>query len=343
MLIITGLAISVGLTLLPGCVAAKGLPDWVEKPEKNYSRAEYMFGVGMGKTAEDAKVAAVGDLSQQFISNIVQVIKSNKSLATSMGKPIEDMDEIEVKTKLSTSGAFEGIETRERFCCKSRNHHVLVALEKKKAIRNLANRLKSHEVDLRHQLTGLDTTDTPFEMIPILNDAFEPAAKRDLLLAQYRVLSGELWDAQPVTAALEFKYEKAFDESTFAVQAKTFEEATGQQRQFSELRTAMEEKISASRFPLGRGGGGAMRLDCVVNLSEPLSRGDPVWIEYAWNAICEIGANRPGARALLLIEESDIVTSGTEPKARRKALYRAKNAIISQIREEVLRYLGEDF
>jgi hypothetical protein len=127
--VIAGLSVIFALAMLPDSALAKKKPAWVEHPERSYPRAEYMFGVGSGKDYEGAKAAATADLSTQFISVIIQTIKTYDSLKESLGKPIEEMSAIEVESKLDTSGAFEGIETRERFCCKSGKHYVLVVLE----------------------------------------------------------------------------------------------------------------------------------------------------------------------------------------------------------------------
>jgi hypothetical protein len=324
-----------GAVLLSSCATAGSKPKWVEHPDNFYPRSKFLVGVGQGDSYEAAKAKAVADVSSEIASVVFQAIKSKSSMVDDNGD-VKFKSETDVETALKTSGAFEGIETRERWCCKSGDHFVLVVMDRAASKAGLEDRLKGYESEIRHRLAGRDSVETPLEEAVMLHDTLNSAGQRDLLLAQYRVVSRGIWKDQPKTSKLESDCRSAIDRSTFRVEAKIFEEGIDKTSSNRLLASGLKDKFSNIKFKVGRG---TMKLACMIILTEPLAKGKPVWIEYTWDSICEIAADREDARAIVFIEETGTVTSKSARRARSKAVGRANKAMLDQIDHEMRRYL----
>lgn len=329
------------LVVSAACATAGAQPDWIEHPERFYDGDDYMVGVGEGEDLEAAKSKALGDIASQFESQVKQVVKIQQRLEE-QGDMVVDSSTTDVDTELITSGNFEGIETREKWCCRKDNHYVLVVLDKAKAKQSLTDRMSGFETEIRHGLSGLAAAETPLEEARIVMGTLEPAQQRDKLLAQYRVIAGKPWTPTPKTSALDERRRQAIDQATFVVEAKTYEVASDRESRNRELANEMKEIVNASQFKVASSGQGAMKIACTVSLAEPLERGGGSFIEYTWDASCEIAANKDGARAILVAEESKTASASNDAQAKKKALMNARKAMRKRMTRELDGYLADD-
>jgi hypothetical protein len=325
-------------------------PDWVDGAPGAYPAAAWVSAASSGSTAGSARGNARAELSRVFHSRVESEVRDrSESTIRSAGDgrartaaAEELIEKLEVDTRVSTEGDFEGVRVAEVW---QEPHggiwHALAVVNKAELRKALAAEIVEAGRRVNGDLTRADSGPTPLGVARALLDASRAGRERDVLVARARVAGAPRDDFRPTTAEIDQRLDAVLWETRFQIRAQEVDPSSGGVKgQLPRLREAFEERITGIGFRIAGNGEQADMLVAIRMVLEEVPRDfDGHFVR--WEGSYEVTGAAPDGAVVMSSQASGGESYPTLSVARTRALAKGSQQLAGDLQNQISRYLQE--
>ena len=172
---------------------AKGRPEWVSEPGREFPNETYIAVVGVGDAQGIAKRRAVERVALVFqcdVHTITEIIDSYYETEDDTESTAEKRSQFERALRVSADQKLKDV-TTPRIWLDERTgeHHALAVLDRDHATRIYLAELAEKDRDVKSYLESLGREDDKLVKLAYLNHALFLAAERDMLAEQLNIIT----------------------------------------------------------------------------------------------------------------------------------------------------------
>ncbi|MFH1715667.1 MAG: LPP20 family lipoprotein [Elusimicrobiota bacterium] len=316
-------------------------PDWLNGVSRKYNSEEYIIGVGMSSSLDDARSAGRAEIAKVFESRIAQTAQSYQFESNSNIEKKKNIDSgisSDIKTMVETDEILEGVKIAGTYYDKKKKtYYALAVLDKQKTRIALAQDIADKEEIVETNVAIADKAGSPIEQVKALNQAIVAANEKNGLIAKKRVVDSmampEITDNS--IPSLKNKKDNAVKKILFVIEAQPAELATmvaGSVAQLG-LRTAVAEPEEPLKNTY------VVNIKCSLNV-EPSAREYKDWSFYRWDGTFEMYESANKDSALNSANKQGEVSHMNDEAAKEKAVYMGSKALAQLAESSVREYLG---
>ena len=337
-----------GLAL--GCAGtfASGRPDWVAGPSAAYPDTAYVIGAAAGSDIDSARSNARAELSRIFHSRVESEVRDSTSATTiSDGRGrhssrVEIVEKLEIDTRVSTEGSFEGVRVVETWRDPSGAWHALAALDKQAMRQSLRVELEAAAARVHGHVEQSDRAPTALGRAKALIEALRASREADVILARARVVGRPPGRLQPSTTDIERDLDSVLGNARFQVRALEVDADTGRvSGSLPKLREQLEKRITGIGFQVVADGqeDANVWVTCRMSLAE-IPR-DFEGHFFRGEGAYELTGEPPHGPVVLASQASGGESYSTRALARTRALTKGAQKLAGELEGQISRYLRE--
>jgi hypothetical protein len=328
-----------------------GRPDWVRaKPGEmsDFPPDEYVTAVGTGQSDETARASARAEISQIFMSKIQSDLRDSSEVTSREQNGRMDVQvtaKLNIETRVTSSGTFEGVFIAEMWHDKSAGtHYALAVLDKAKTRSVLLRQLRDAADRAHGALSRADTAPTYLGRGQALIDAARASAEVDEIVARARVVGRPHVTGLPGTGVVERDLEETLFNTRFQVRAVEVDAGSGAVRGgLQKLQEELEKTITGIGFKVVRAGSSAgspnVWLECRMSLQD-VDRGlDTKFVR--WEGAFELTGAPPNGAVILSSKSSGGESFSSASLARTRAIMKGSAKLSRELKRQIARYLAE--
>lgn len=148
-------------------------PEWFRKYKKVYPNSEYLAQRGSGKTAEDAKTDAAGQLARYFQSTVSANLSTTMSSITA-GSSVQEETRVVDEVNVSSEVEFIGLEFTESWYYKAEKKWYAVAyMNREDAWVQYKPKIESEKIKFYSFLKKAESEEDPYTKISLYKSAWK--------------------------------------------------------------------------------------------------------------------------------------------------------------------------
>lgn len=318
-------------------------PDWVDGPSSAYPESRFVTGAAAGSDIDSARSNARAELSRVFRSRVESEIRDVTSATTvtdDRGKRSGVVEKLEIDTRVSTEGSFEGARVVATWRGRSGTWHALAAIDKQLMRKSLAGELSGAMLRVNGYLEQVPASSTSLGHARALIEALRASREADSTLGRMRVLGGAPGRAPPSTGDIEGDLDAVLGGARFQVRALEVDAESGSARGvLPKLREHLEERITGMGFQVVAGDGkdANVWVTCRMSLAE-IPRSFPGHF-FRWEGAYELTGEPPEGPVVLSSQASGGESYSTRELARTRALTKGASRLGGDLEGQISRYL----
>lgn len=337
------------VVILLGCAEplAGGRPDWIDGRSAAYPAAGWVTGAAAGADIDSARSNARAELSRVFQSRVESEVRdttSSTQVSDERGRPssTEIIEKLEIDTRVSTAGDFEGVRIVETWRDPAGTWHALAAIDKPTLRQSLHVELEATAARVQAHLDRSAAAATPLGRAKALIEALRASREADVILARARIAGRPPERFAPTTADIEADLESVLANARFQVLALEVDAKTGRVAgSLPKLREQLEKRITGIGFQVVADGQGDANVwvTCRMSLSE-IPR-DFKGHFFRWEGAYELTGEPPQGPVVLASQASGGESYSTRALARTRALDKGAQKLAGELGGQISRYLRE--
>ena len=151
-------------------------PEWFRKYKKVYPNSEYLAQRGSGKTAEDAKTDAAGQLARYFQSTVSANLSTTMSSITA-GSSVQEETRVVDEVNVSSEVEFIGLEFTESWYYKAEKKWYAVAyMNREDAWVQYKPKIESEKTKFYSFLKKAESEEDPYTKISLYKSAWKASS-----------------------------------------------------------------------------------------------------------------------------------------------------------------------
>ncbi len=317
-------------------------PAWINGISAQYPAKDYLIGVGVGDTLDNARSSARAEIAKVFKAKIVQSAQETKNEQTTQAgssAKFSSRQDTALSTSVSTDELLQGVEIAETWQDrKKKNYYALAILNKRKSSQALMQQITDQEEIISAKRARAASAASTIEKLQALNGALEALQKKDELAARKQVLDPVAVSdigAGSVRADIENQKAALISKIHFIVQTDDT----------PHLAASVSEKISSvgfATFPAPAEGKATGITEIMVYAKtaiELVERNNPQWIFYGWHATVSLTEGAMGGRVIATVVKDGQSSQMTANAAKTKAVADATRAAALVAEQEINTYI----
>ena len=335
------------MALALGCAGtfASDRPDWVDGPSTAYPETSHVTGAAAGSDIDSARNNARAELSRVFHSRVESEVRDATSatiVSDVRGRHSSVVEKLEIDTRVSTEGSFEGVRVVETWRDPSGTWHALAAIDRQAMRQSLRVELEGVEARVRGHLEQSDRAPTALGRAKALIEALRASREGDVILARARVVGHAPARFQPSTGEIERDLESVLGNARFQVRALEVDADTGRvSGSLPKLREQLEERITGIGFQVVADGQEDANVWVVCRMSLAEIPRDFEGHFFRWEGAYELTGQPPHGPVVLAAQASGGESYSTRALARTRALSKGAQKLAGDLEGQISRYLRE--
>lgn len=313
-------------------------PDWVDAESVQYPSSRYLIGVGYGPDRKSAEDKARAEIAKIFFSRIDSRTRSYQDYlqTTSKGKSrIEEASSIEEITKVSTQKVLSGMRISQVYQETGPEplFYALAVLERDQSAKILRDKIRQLDQDIQGLLIRAEGEEDILAKIKYLKQSVQKHVLREAYDTELRIVSPS---GTGISSPIQFSEIKDRLESILLRDFLIAVSVTGSRA--GEIQDALVQGLNQQGFSISQDLTKANVLVRGTVEFKALDRGTPEWKYVRWRTHFDL-VDKTGGAVFGSVDKTGKEGHLNLPQAENRAVRKIRNALTTQITEEMKRYI----